>query len=109
MADELPEVPDVPIVTPVAKTTEDTPTIAIHTAQDAAEIPPALLAESFRTLASSIDRLSMVTEKALEASKTVITEPIADSAEQAEDIAPEVVAPKPDRFVRRNGRRVKRA
>jgi hypothetical protein len=105
----MPEnMPDVPIVTPVVKTAEETPTIAIHTAQDAAEIPPAALGEAFHTLASAINRLSDVTERTLEASKEVVTEPITDSTEQAEDIAPDVVPPKPDKYVRRNGRRVRR-
>lgn len=105
MSDELPEIP---IVTPVAHTAEQAPAIAIHTAEQTAEIPPALLAESFHTLATAINRLSDVTERSLEKTQEVVETPAEASAEESEDIAPEVVD-KPDRYIRRNGRRVKRA
>lgn len=106
--DKNEELSDFPVVTPVAHAAEETPAIAIHTARDTAEIPPAMLAEAFGTLAGAINRLSDITEKSFEASQRVVEEPVEASTETAEEIAPEIEPPKPDRYIRRNGRRVKR-
>jgi hypothetical protein len=99
---------DVPVVTPVVETAQETPTVVVHTAKDTAEIPPALLHETLSTLNTTLEKMNQTLDKVLSKSGEVVETPMAAaSPELPEEVEPEVPAPK-DRFVRRGGRRVKR-
>jgi hypothetical protein len=103
--------------TPVAvvHTAETVPGTTVHVAKDAAEIPHAAihttlsgLTTATEALTSAANRLADLAEKSTATTQEVATEPIQGGQETAEEIAPEIVAPPPERRIRRNGRKVRR-
>lgn len=99
----------------VVHAAEGAPETTVHVAHQATEIPHAALNESISllnssiaTLNSGINDLREDLRKSKETVEPVATEPVEASHEVAQEVAPEIVEPPKERYVRRNGRRVKR-
>lgn len=99
----------------VAHVVETVPGTTVHVAEQAAEIPHAAihttltgLTTATEALTSAANRLADLAEKSTATTQEVATEPIQGGQETAQEIAPEIVAPPPERRIRRNGRKVRR-
>lgn len=91
----------------------ETPPAVVHTtvetAKDAAEIPHAAINETLQGLTTATHALTEAANKLIEASKPVVTEPVEGASQLTQDIAPDIELPPPEnRYIRRNGRKVKR-
>ena len=91
------------------------PQLARSGGETAVELPHAAINETLNGLKLATDALALAATKLADsAGKTVetitpaIEQPMGVASSQSADIAPDVVPPKPDRFIRRNGRKVKR-
>lgn len=99
----------------VVHAVEAAPETTVHVAHQATEVPHAALNESIALLNTSIASLNTGINdlredlrKTKEAVEPVATEPVEAAGSTAEEIAPEIVEPPKERYIRRNGRRVKR-
>lgn len=89
----------------------EVPALAHTGADTVAAVPVEVLHDTIRgltaateALTTAANRLADTTTKGTE----IVTPALEAPLEKAQDIAPEVEPPKPDRFIRRNGRKVKR-
>jgi len=99
----------------VVHTVESVPETTVHVAQQAPELPHAAihttlqgLQSATEALTSAANRLADLAEKSVSTAQGVVETPLEESAATAEEIAPDIVEPPTPRYVRRNGRRVKR-
>ena len=99
--------PDIPIVTPVVNAAEETPSVVIHTAKDAGEVPDLTLHATLATLNGTLEKMNTTLERVLKQTEEVATAPVDAATNTAEEVIPEVKEPEP-RYVRRGGRRVRR-
>lgn len=108
---------DNPTVPPVV---EAAPATVVHTVQavppdttrvveDTAALPHAAINETLQGLTAATHALVEAANKLGEKSKEVVVEPTQAATETSAEIVPEITPPPPEnRYVRRNGRKVKR-
>lgn len=96
------------------QTIESVPETTIHVAQSGGDKSIDAMKELAQAINASLSDLTTVQRELLdhlksskEVASDVIEEPLEASHEQATDIAPEITEPQ-TRFIRRNGRKVKR-
>lgn len=99
----------------VVHATEGIPETTVHVTRQAAEIPPAGLDEfkafmeaRLTNIETGINDVKEDLRQVKEGTQKAATEPVEEATETAEDIAPEIIEPPKERYVRRNGRRVRR-
>jgi hypothetical protein len=92
--------------TAVVHTIEAVPPTAVTGAETAVELPHAAIHETLKGLTAATEALTLAANRIADTATHVpeaVVEPIAEATESI----PDVVSPPPDRFVRRNGRKVK--
>jgi hypothetical protein len=99
-------------VTEVAGTVPET---TVKVAHDAVEVPHAAIHQTLQGLTTATEALTNAANSLAESARAgkeqveeVVTTPIEASHEQAQEVAPEIVEPPKPKFIRRNGRKVKR-
>ncbi len=102
--------PTIPAVETVA------PPPVVHTIQtvpqtptEVTEIPHQAINDTLEGLTRATHALTEATTKLVEASTPVVTEPVQASQGTVSEVVPDITPPPPEsRYVRRNGRKVKR-
>lgn len=98
----------------VTEVVKEVPATTIKVGQDVGELPQAAIQSTLDMLNSSISLLTSAVNEARDEIKRqkevvedIVETPMEGAGDVAEDIAPEITEP-PPRYVRRNGRRVRR-
>lgn len=107
------DVVDAPVA--VVHAAEQVPETTVHVAQQAPELPHVAIHQTLAGLQSATEaltiaanRLADLAEKTATPAKEVVETPLEQASETTEEIAPDIVEPPKERYVRRNGRRVKK-
>lgn len=98
---------------PIPPVEQVAPPPVVHTIQTVpetptqiAEVPHAAINDTLEGLTKATHALTEATTKLIEASTPVVTEPVEATVA---DVAPDITPPPPEtRYIRRNGRKVKR-
>lgn len=109
-------IPSVESIPPaVVHTVTEVPALAQSGGQTALELPHAAIHETLKGLTTATEALTLAANriadsasKGVETVAPIIEEPLEGSEVKAAEISPEVVSPPTSRFIRRNGRKVKR-
>lgn len=116
-ADNGTTVPQVVESTPpaIVHVATEVPSLAHSGGETALELPHAAIHETLKGLTTATEALTLAANKladtatkSVETVQPVIEEPLQGASVKAEEISPEIVPPVKERFVRRNGRKVKR-
>lgn len=108
---ENPTVPPVVEAAPatVVHTVQAVPTDSSRVVEDTAALPHAAINETLQGLTAATHALVEAANKLGETAKPVVVEPSVDATQTAQEVVPEITPPPPEsRYVRRNGRKVKR-
>lgn len=105
------DTPQASVVENPVEAVKEVPDTTVHIAHETAALPEsalnatlAMLNDTMRNLNESI----VAVREDLKKTTEVAAIPLASAEGAAEAVAPEVVPPPPPRFIRRNGRKVKR-
>lgn len=99
----------------VLEATEAAPKTVVEVGHDSAHIPVSAIHQTLEGLTRATEgltaasnRLAELAEKTANQASDVVEEPITEAENTAENVAPDIVEPPKERYIRRNGRRVKR-
>jgi len=105
---------------PIPPVVTEAPATVVHTVQavppdttrvveDTAALPHAAINETLMGMTAAANALTEAANKMIDAGKTVVVEPTQAATETATEVVPDITPPPPEtRYVRRNGRKVKR-